>query len=365
MRHHYLLLIALLLGSIHGGTAFSAFKFPWEGGGFSPSGSGSAKDYVEIKEQQILLENGVSAQVLSALPRKTTSKKKPPLVFLHGSFHGAWCWTEKMFPYFVSLGYPVVAFSWRGTGGTPAGEGVKKVKVAEHCEDLDGFLKQIPSLLGKGYEKTKPVLLSHSFGGIVVMKYLEGCGANDKQPSDLFSAIITMCSVPPSGNGKMTMRFLGRSLVDSYKITVGFAMKKSISDSTLCRQLFFGGEPRVLVDGTTDDYGVSDADIARYQEYFARDTDATIDLLDLAKVLPSSKVDENGRAPFVLDLPPSLVIGAKDDFIVDPEGNMETSRYYGLEGPVWVDSPHDVMLGGKWQNCADTIHNWIEEKVVN
>ena len=43
---------------------------------------------------------------------------------------------------------------------------------------------------------------------------------------------------------------------------------------------------------------------------------------------------------------PSLVIGAKDDFIVDDVGVQETAKYYGVE-PVFVDSPHDIMLGSK------------------
>jgi pimeloyl-ACP methyl ester carboxylesterase len=359
MLHGNLLVCLFLCGLVQTADALSGNNFGWDGL-FSRSSYPSTYK-AEVMDQQITLPNGVSAQVLSSFPRNKS--ELPPLVFLHGSFHAGWCWTEKFFPYFVSLGYPVLALSWRGTAGTPAGEGVKKVKAAEHCEDLQGLLDQLPTLLGKQLNKTKkPVLLSHSFGGIVVMKYLEECKDNDKKPSDKFSGIITMCSVPPSGNGKMTMRFLRRSLVDSYKIAVGFAMKKSATDPLLCRQLFFGGEPRILEDGTIDDFGVADADIERYQGYFARDTEATIDLLDLAKKLPS--VDKNGRSPFVSDLPPCLVIGAKDDFIVDPEGNMETAKYYGLDEPFLVNSPHDVMLGRKWQNCADKIHDWIQENVV-
>jgi hypothetical protein len=59
------------------------------------------------------------------------------------------------------------------------------------------------------------------------------------------------------------------------------------------------------------------------------------------------------------------VIGAKDDFIVDLQGTCETATYYGLDEPVIVDSPHDVMLGAKWENTALVIHNWIQENVVS
>jgi pimeloyl-ACP methyl ester carboxylesterase len=330
---------------------------------------GSALSAPKFKDQRINLPNGISAQVVSGVPSPSTNNSNdnqqtqlPILVFLHGSFHSSWCWEEKFFPYFVSLGYPVVAFSWRGTSGTPAGEGVKKVKAAEHCQDLQGFLDQLPAIVGPTYTTgaLKPILISHSFGGIVVMKYLETCG---KKPIDLFEGLIHMCSVPPSGNGKLTLRYLKRSLRDSWKITAGFAMKKCIDDAKLTRELFFGGPPRVLADGTVDDLGVSDADIHLYQQRFARDTVATIDLLDLGKQLPSFKTDKEGKAPFVSNLPPCLVIGANDDFIVDEVANMETANYFGLDRPVFVDSPHDVMLGRTWKNSADTIHEWIQESI--
>jgi acetyl esterase/lipase len=44
--------------------------------------------------------------------------------------------------------------------------------------------------------------------------------------------------------------------------------------------------------------------------------------------LPAKKTDSKRRAPFVSDLPPVLVIGAKYDFLVDFEGNLETAEYY-------------------------------------
>ena len=161
------------------------------------------------------------------------------------------------------------------------------------------------------------------------------------------------CSVPPSGNGKMTLRYLTRSLRDSWKITAGFAMKKCIDDPGLCRLLFFATKE----DPTG---GISDEDISRYQFYFDRDTAATIDLGDLAKRLPSASSRKNGKAPFITTSSQlsSLVVGATDDFIVDKEGVEEMSRYFGV-GPVIVDSPHDVMLGPKWRNGAETLLQWI------
>ena len=154
----------------------------------------------------------------------------------------------------------------------------------------------------------------------------------------------------------MTMRFLRRSLKDSWKITAGLAMKKCNEDPVLCRELFFGS------GDSEDDLGVTDEDIERYQGNFRRDVDATINLGDLAKKLPSACAEKDGKASFASYLPPSLVVGAIDDFIVDKEGVEETARFFGVE-PVVVDSPHDVMLTNKWQNGADAILNWLERDV--
>jgi len=327
------------------------------------------------KDEQIVLPNGVTAQVISLFPpnyQPSSPLRKPPILFLHGSFHGAWCWQEHYLPYFVEKGHPCVAFSWRGTGGTPAGEGVTKVKIVEdHCDDFQALLDALPSILGKGDDngndhdddddvenRLLPIVVSHSMGGIIVMKYLDELHAKQPttKPNQVFSGIVSMCSVPPSGNSKTTMRYLRRSLLDTYKITVGFVLKKVITDDTICRECFFGG--------TIDDFGISDEDLARYQSYMERDSRATLDVVDLGKRAPSKTANQDGRAPFRSDLPPCLVIGARNDFIVDEIANAETATYYGVDQPVYIDSPHDVMVGRNWKNGASALYDWIETTLL-
>ena len=334
---------------------------PWIPGGASTvvrhrlaaaSGDGAA-----ATTQTVDLSSGTLAEVMSLVPPASSSQGRSPLVFIHGSFHSAWCWAENYFEHFESLGYPCVAISLRGTRGTFAGDGVTKVKINDHVSDLDALLEWVvrPTSdggMGLGGEGARqPVLISHSFGGLAVMKLLEQDSARAR---DRLGGVVFLCSVPPSGNGKMTMRFLRRSLRDSWKITAGLAMKKCNTDAALCRDLFFGGG-----NGAVDNLGVSEGDIARYQSYFQRDVDATIDLGDLAGQLPITSADGDGRANYALVVPPSLVVGAIDDFIVDREGVEETAKFFGVE-PVFVDSPHDIMLTNKWKNGADAIESWLK-----
>jgi pimeloyl-ACP methyl ester carboxylesterase len=316
--------------------------------------------------EQITLKNGISAEIMKCLPMtnsfatlkptNTLETTKTPLIFIHGSFHASWCWAEHYMPYFAERGYPCYALSLRGTGGTFAGDDVKKVLIQSHVDDLSSFVDYV---MDKERNQA-PIVISHSFGGLTVMKYLErnlmndGGNLLDKSVACIpLRGVVLMCSVPPSGNKDMTFRFLKRSLIDSWKITMGLAMKKCITNEKLCRELFFDH----YEEGGND--SISDDDIRRIQGYFERDTVATIDIMDLAKQLPSENTDENGIAIFSDEFPPSLVIGASDDFIVDWEGVNETAKYFGIN-PTIVSSSHDVMLGGRWKNGADAIYKWLE-----
>jgi pimeloyl-ACP methyl ester carboxylesterase len=332
---------------------------------YSSSNKMILKATTNVITDQISLKSGISVEMMKCLPTSNLfdisnpsnkSKTKPPLIFIHGSFHASWCWAEHYMPYFAELGHPCYALSLRGTGGSFAGDGVKKVPIQSHVEDVSCFIDYV--MEKESYQA--PILISHSFGGLTVMKYLErnliseeGYPLDKSEVCIPLSGVVLMCSVPPSGNKDMTFRFLRRSLVDAWKITLGLAMKKCITDEKLCRDLFFDPYEK---DGNDC---ISDDDIRRIQGYFKRDTVATIDLMDLAKKLPSKNVDDNGIATFFETFPPSLVIGASDDFIVDREGVEETARYFGVK-PTIVSSSHDVMLGGRWKNGAEAIQKWLE-----
>ncbi|KAL3764662.1 hypothetical protein ACHAW5_000293 [Stephanodiscus triporus] len=382
----YTWVIFLLADILH---SSDAFKVP-----FPPSAAeiraavvvSSTPAPLPVTTRQLLLGSGTKAEVVSCLPRSkptsaqnlfvqifgTASKnrkksmlyEKPVLAFLHGSFHASWCWQEKWMPHFASLGYPCVAFSLQGTGGTPTVEyGAKTVRIGSHVRDLDAFLRGLSdndsNCLGLELGENPPVcLIGHSFGGLTIMKWLEQYYSEDDADNNIkktginLAGVSLLCSVPPSGNGKMTMRFLLRSFHESWTIIAGFVLKKAITEKKICRDLFFGG---------SEANGVTDEDIARYQSYFKRDTAAIIDLKDLSRQLPSAKIDkQSGKAPFADKLPSSLVIAASDDFIVDEEGSRETARFFGLNEPQFVDSPHDVMLGDNWKNGADAILDWLQ-----
>ena len=55
-------------------------------------------------------------EVLSVLPEEDLGR--PPLLFVHGVAHGAWCFAEHWLPAAAQRGYPAYAVSLRGHGGS-------------------------------------------------------------------------------------------------------------------------------------------------------------------------------------------------------------------------------------------------------
>jgi len=55
---------------------------------------------------------GLDLEVV-AQPPLAPGERRPPLVFVHGSFHAAWCWAEHWLPFFSRAGFPCYALSLR------------------------------------------------------------------------------------------------------------------------------------------------------------------------------------------------------------------------------------------------------------
>ena len=101
-------------------------------------------------------------ELLEYVPKE--SSNLPPLLFVHGGFHGAWCWEKNFLPYFFSKGFSCYALSLRGHGGS---EGNEKL----HSFSLNDYMEDVLDVMGR--LKEKPVLIGHSMGGLAVQKLIE------------------------------------------------------------------------------------------------------------------------------------------------------------------------------------------------
>lgn len=90
--------------------------------------SKSSRTYELKKGQNRLyhkLPSGLKMEVIEQRKEKNEKrrsekeKENPPLVFVHGSYHAAWCWAEHWLPFFSSSGFDSYAISLLAQVQTP------------------------------------------------------------------------------------------------------------------------------------------------------------------------------------------------------------------------------------------------------
>ena len=256
------------------------------------------------------------------------------IVCLHGSYHASWCYEEHFFAYFMERGVDSYAIDFRAHGSSEIPVAAKKTGVAgtfeEHARDVMEF---VDVYLGNRYEKV--FLVGHSFGGLVAQEVF----ANDLDSK--LSGLILLASVPFNGNADMVKRFLKTDVIKSFKITYAFIVKLFGTDQKSCRECFFSKT-------------MSEEEVVKYMRLI--DTSSKARLLDLKKLnesLPIKKKKKKNRKEV-------LVIGGKDDYVVDIIGIEETAKFYDTEPIIIEDLAHDVMLDTNWESVAKSVYDFVK-----
>jgi len=243
-----------------------------------------------------------------------------PILFVHGMWHGAWCWAEHFLPYFSQQGYACYALSLCGHGGS---NGVTRLRWAS----LDNYVSDVVKVAGQF--DTPPILVGHSMGGMIVQKYLESHQA---------TAAVFMASVPPGGIIPATMRIFLRHPWLVLKANLTLSLLPVVATPRLAQEMFFS--PDMAEEKVTTHF-------ARLQDESYR---VYLDMLGLN--LPRAM----GRTT------PLLVLGAGNDRIVSTKEVVATARRYGVESELFPGMAHNMMLEAGWQKVADRILTWLGQQ---
>ena len=280
--------------------------------------------------------DGVELEVARASPTTTAPTPSAPLVFVHGSYHAAWCYEEHFAGYFNARGRETTSVSLRGHGASGTTPGAATAgTLASHARDVGEVVR---SARGDEDEGPAPVVFGHSFGGLVAQKMVADGDVE-------VSGLGLLASVPPSGNGEMVKRFLKRDLWTSLKITYAFITKAFGTNPRLCRECFFSPS-------------LSDEDVARFAAKINASSELRmLDLKALKEELPVQKPAAGSRNADV----PVLVLGGALDFVVDREGLEETASWFAPRAELVVEPSlaHDVMLDADWEIAAARIERWL------
>eukprot|EP00968_Pinguiococcus_pyrenoidosus_P001259 scaffold57_cov254-Pinguiococcus_pyrenoidosus.AAC.12 len=300
------------------------------------------------------LTSGLEMQTLSSTPANVEG---PRVVFVHGSNHGAWCWAEHWFGFFAERQHASVALNLRGTSGAypPQGYngGKKKVPLADHMADLASAVTLSTQEAGED----GIVLVGHSFGAFLLMKFMETPTARSLVQAGAIKGLGLLCSVPPVGSSPQVRRMLLSKPVLAFQVTWGLAAKKVLESVSLCRRCFM-------------DDAMPDELVEKYMEQLRKDSDYGLDLKEINANLPiQTASDDNGVASWIASetnrdgLPSDaiLVLGASEDVLVDPVGVQATADFCAVK-PVLLDGVHhDVMLDtGMWEVAAGVVAEWAQ-----
>lgn len=240
-----------------------------------------------------------------------------PLLFVHGAWHGAWCWDEHFLDYFALHGFAAHALSLRGHGASEGRSRLRWTRLAEYVADVAQVAEQLPHL---------PVVIGHSMGGAVVQKYLETYSA---------PAGVLLASVPPAGALATTLRLARRHPIAFAKVNLTLSLFPLVSTPLLAREAFFAAN-------LNDDQVLSYAKRLQDESYLG-----FLDMLALN--LPRPK---RVKAPM-------LVLGAARDTIFHPNEVDATARAYHTQAVIFPDMAHDMMLDAGWQAVAERILSWL------
>jgi len=255
-------------------------------------------------------------ETVTRTPKSQTHKT--PLLFVHGMWHGAWCWDETFLPFFAEQGYQATALSLRGHAGS---EGkIRGNTISNYVSDVEQVAKTFD---------TPPIIIGHSMGGFLAQKYLE---------THNVPAAVLLASNPHFGLWPTFFRMAAQRPLTLLKVTGQLRLYPVVETPEAARWALFS----------------KDMPEEQLLKYYAKLNDESfrmfMDLLGLNLAHPK-KIKT-----------PLLILGAEYDNAISPDQVHATARAYGVQAEIFPNMAHDMMLEANWKSVAERILSWLKER---
>jgi pimeloyl-ACP methyl ester carboxylesterase len=262
------------------------------------------------------------SHMMEVIDKGRSSDTHPyPLLFVHGAWHGAWCWDEHFLDFFAGRGFRVLAPSLRGHGTSPLKKSLRMCSISEFLSDVDALAQKLPA---------PPIMVGHSMGGFIVQKYLETHDA---------PAAVLIASAPPRGQLRSLLRLMRLHPWRSTKFALTGRPADLYRSPAEARELFFGNQASDrLVDKTT----------ARLQPDSMRAIFFDMVAGDLVKTRKISTA--------------MLVIGGGNDHIYSPSDVRRTAEAYRTQPVLIPNMGHEIMVEPEWNLAAKAIESWLSQQ---
>ncbi|MGK2933280.1 MAG: alpha/beta hydrolase [Solirubrobacterales bacterium] len=247
-----------------------------------------------------------SLEVIERQPEAPAGR--PPILFVHGAAHGAWCWQHWQ-ELAAAAGYPSYAVSLRGHAGSAGW--LLKSTLSSYVSDV---IRTAETLHGP------PVLVGHSLGGLVVQRAISRLPVR---------AAVLVAPIAARSGYRTLFSIARQHPLDAGKILLGGSIP-------MRHEYLFESLSKTEAAGYTDLCG-GESTLAQFQVIFHR---------------PSARPAADT---------PVLVLGTPDDNLIVPADVRDTARRYSAVLSVFPGMGHDLMLDGGWQKPGGTMVEWLNQ----
>ncbi|NTU83339.1 MAG: alpha/beta hydrolase [Chloroflexales bacterium] len=241
----------------------------------------------------------------------TVRRYPRPLLFIHGAWHGAWCWEQAMQD-FARCGFEVHAISLRGHGESDLPRGFNLCGIDDYLRDIATAIDGI---------EPSPVIIAHSMGGFLMQHYAA---------SHEVSGLVLLCAIPHTGAWRFLSAWLCRHPGAAIQVVLTLNTRYLVGTPRLARTGFF--RP------TAPDAQVAAA---------------------VARLCPESirvAIESIVRLPAPRPTPtPTLVIAAERDAVFTEAEQQALAAAYHADLVLIPEAAHDLMLDPAWPLAADRI----------
>jgi len=248
-------------------------------------------------------------EVVARLP--AGAGDRPPVLFVHGASHAAWCWDQHWLPAAAARGWPAYALSLRGHGAS-AGQRPGRHRLRDYERDVWEVLVRLPR---------RAVLVGHSMGGLLVARVLA------RYPARAGVLVAPVGLAHGLGFGARVAR------LHPLDYLRGVALRPPAPSA---------------------DYLVAGLPPAEARALAARTApESPIALLELHGV---RRRPGPPRAPV-------LVLGGGQDAVIPHADTIRAARQAGTRAHLFPGMGHDLMLDRGWQGPLDLLLDWLDRTV--
>lgn len=246
----------------------------------------------------------------------------PPLLFVHGAWHGAWCWKPLM-DYLAKKGFTSYAFDLPGHG-TRESEKVAGLGIMDYVAELETAIEELAPV--------KPILIGHSMGGLIVQKFLE----NNDAPAAM---LIAPC---PARGGSLWLPvkyFLHQPIAGT---TAVLWIRTAIRSQTMCNRLFFDDISQEKLNAHLKKLGPESSKAIRQM------------------VIPFLKE----TASQITSTPVAVAAAGKDYFFGFKRLQKWTEKS-GYDFLPFPEAAHNLICEPEKFDFGEKIYKWLEQKIKN